>query len=293
MPTAIVAAIDRSPAAAQAVRLLIGYQGEHASLSVLLLNVQPLPWGDLRLEAHLHLLEEALQAEGHAQLEEARLLLTRAGFAVETSVQLGMPSEQIIAAAASRDAATIVVGTRGHGMLRGFALGSVALRVVHGARSPVLLVQPDTWLPPGFGRSVRVLVALDGSAQATRAVPALLAREPWLGRLEFELVHVRRAVGLRGRLAPEEQAMLDQWGSLEAEEATRDARALLYAAGHPSRLHEPTGDAASEVVRLAEELRADFVVMGTRGLGALHHALIGSVALKVAIASPIAVMLVP
>lgn len=73
-------------------------------------------------------------------------------------------------------------------------------------------------------------------------------------------------------VAPPEQALLDEWGTLEAEQASRDAL---------------------EVVRLVEELDADLVAMGTRGLGALHHALLGSVALKVAIGSPVPVMLVP
>jgi len=289
----ILFAVDRSPASLQAARLLASYQGEPDALSVVLLNVQPQPFGDLRLMEHFQSLEGALQREGRATLEEPRSLLAGARLPVETAVTLGFAYEEIIQAAAGWGATVIVMGTRGHGVLRGFALGSVALRVVHGARSPVLFVQPETRLPAAFGRSVRVLIALDGSAQSTRTVPELLAREPWLGQLEFELVHVRRPPGLRDRLDPPEQAMLDQWGTREAEEATRDARALLYAAGRPCTLHEPAGETALEVARLADELRADLVVAGTRGLGALHHALIGSVALKLAIGSPVPVMLMP
>jgi nucleotide-binding universal stress UspA family protein len=264
MAATIVAAVDRSSSALHAARLLAGYRGARDALSIVLLNVQPGP---------------GLEHEGRAELEEARALLAGAGLAVETAVRFGGASEQIIEAAGGRDGTTIVIGTRGHGALRGFALGSVALRVAHGAGSPVVLVQADTRLPEALGRGVRSLVALDGSAGATRALTELLAREAWLGRLEVELVHVRRAPG----------ALED----LQAEEATRDARALVYAAGRRCRVHEPQGDAVLEVVRLAEALRVDLVVMGTRGLGALHHALVGSVALKVAIGSPVPVMLVP
>jgi nucleotide-binding universal stress UspA family protein len=280
MPATIVAAVDRSPAATQAGRLLAGYQGDRDALSIVLVNVQAEPPG-------------GGVAEGHAQLEETRALLAGAGLAVETSVPFGAAAEQIIATAARRAADAIVVGTRGHGMLRGFAPGSVALRVAHGTRSPVLLVQPDTRLPASFGRRLRVLVALDGSAHATHALAALLAREAWLGRLHVELAHVRPAPGMRERFAPPEQVILEQWGTLEAEQATRDARAMLYIAGRTSPVHEPAGDAALQIVRLAEETRAELIAMGTRGLGAVHHALVGSVALKVAIGSSVPVMLVP
>lgn len=290
----LLAAVDRSPAAAQAVRLLAGYQGEREALALVLLNVQQPPLGDWPARtADLRSLDEALLREGRAELEDARTLLAAAGFQADTAVRLGAIAREILEEAARRNAAAIVIGTRGEGALRGFALGSVALRVAHGARMPVLLVQAGSRLPAALGRSVRVLVPLDGSAHARRALLELLDREAWLGRLDLDLAHVRRPPGVLDRLAPPEQAMLDEWGSREAEEATREARALLYATGRAYRLHEPAGDPAAEIVRLARELDADLVAMGTRGLGAVHHALLGSVALKVATGSPVPVMLVP
>jgi len=255
MSATIVVAVDKSPAAIQAVRLLAGYRGKPDALSIVLLNVQPARLGDLRgFTADLHSLDDALMREGRAEVEPAHSLIVRTGLVAETSVRLGVASEQILETAAGRNAAAIVMGTRGQGVLRGFALGSVALRVAHAARSPVVLVQPDTRLPVGLGVGVRALVALDGSTHATRALPALLGHEPWLGQLELDLVHVRPPTGLRARLPPAEQATLDELAELEAEEATRDARAMAYAAGRPFRVHEPAGDATTEVVRLAHAI---------------------------------------
>ncbi|HEX7054281.1 MAG TPA: universal stress protein [Burkholderiales bacterium] len=54
-----------------------------------------------------------------------------------------------------------------------------------------------------------------------------------------------------------------------------------------SRLPGGLGRALRALVALGAEL----VVTGTRGRGALHHALLGSVALKTALASPVPVML--
>jgi nucleotide-binding universal stress UspA family protein len=52
------------------------------------------------------------------------------------------------------------------------------------------------------------------------------------------------------------------------------------------------GDPALEVRTLAAQTASELIALGTRGLGAAHHALIGSVALKAAVLSPVPVMLV-
>jgi len=73
-----------------------------------------------------------------------------------------------------------------------------------------------------------------------------------------------------------------------------EPRTVLYTGLTPApQVAQAQGDAAREIVRLAGELASELIVMGTRGLGAVHHALIGSVALKVAQASPVPVVLVP
>ena len=63
-------------------------------------------------------------------------------------------------------------------------------------------------------------------------------------------------------------------------------------AGIRHRLHLTIGDPATEIVHLARETRCELLVLGTRGLGAAHHALIGSVALKAAAHAPVPVALV-
>lgn len=294
MAATLIAAFDDSPAALQAARLLARYQGGHERLAIVALHVQARPltlWPGPAIDEGK--LEEALLAQGERKLAPACAILADAGFAPERAVRLGVPSDTIAEEAMRRGAELIVMGTRGHGPLGGFALGSVALRVAHRAQAPVLLVQPDTRLPQNVGRSVRALVPLDGSSHAHRAVSFLLGARDWLGETQVELAHVRAASSLWDMLLPAERSLADEWGSVEADHATREARALLHLAGVPYRLHEADGDAAQEIVRLAAALAAELVVMGTRGLGAVHHALIGSVAMKVAQASPVPVVLVP
>jgi nucleotide-binding universal stress UspA family protein len=292
VPATIIAAVDNSPASLQAARVLADYRGERERLAVVALNVQARPltlWPRMAIDPDN--LDEALLAEGRRSLEPACTLLAAAGLPVERVVRLGIPAQCIAEEAIRRGAAMIAIGTRGEGPLGGFALGSVALRVAHRAQAATMLVQPDTRLPDALGRGVRALVPLDGSSHAFRAVSFLLSSQDWLGQLHVDLVHVRPAPTVWEALLPAEPAP-EEWGSLEAERATRDARAALHAAATSYQLHEATGETAAQIVRLAGVLSSELIVMGTRGLGAVHHALIGSVAMKVALASAVPVVLV-
>ena len=62
---------------------------------------------------------------------------------IVTLVELGRPSEQIIAAAAGWPADLIVVGSHGRGFWSRLALGSVSSEVVHHAPCSVLVVRPE------------------------------------------------------------------------------------------------------------------------------------------------------
>jgi nucleotide-binding universal stress UspA family protein len=199
----------------------------------------------------------------------------------------------ILAEARRQKPAAIVMGTRGEGALHGFALGSVALRVVHRARLPVFLVKAGDRLPAAFGRRLRVLLATDGSKPAIRAAQRLVAWRSWLGELDVHLLWVQPPLTYVQTVLPPHDDVIGQWSDKEGKKATSAAAALLRKAGIVHHVHFSVGDAALEVRSLAEETAAELVVLGTRGLGAAHHALVGSVALKAAVASPVPVLLVP
>lgn len=272
----ILLPFDGSPAALRAVELVAGYAGERAGLAPTLLNVQP-----QRVDA------------GRTALKPALERLAGAGFALEAQVRIGPEAPTILAEARTGRAELIVMGTRGHGALQGYALGSVALRVAHGNGPPVLLVKPEDRLPGTLGVRLRVLLAMDGSAPAVRAAERLVASRRWLGELEVHVVYVQRPLTTLEAVLPPHDDVVGQWSTQEGEQATQAARALFSREGIAHRLHLTVGDPAREVMVIAEQADADLVALGTRGLGAAHHALIGSVALKSAALAGVPVLMVP
>jgi nucleotide-binding universal stress UspA family protein len=93
----------------------------------------------------IHATEDEIQAEIR---EQAKKL---ADDGLETnvemsSVMLGGPAHAIASIADDANADVIVCGTRGHGAVAGVLLGSVAQRLPHVAKQPVLVVPEEATL---------------------------------------------------------------------------------------------------------------------------------------------------
>ena len=283
MAHTILLPVDGSPSAGRAAEMLAGYGGERAQLDTVVLNVQSPPmalWPEAAAAAGV--VESALLEAGQQLAGTAAARLAQAGLRARAAARLGLPAEGILREAQAVQAALVVMGTRGEGMAHGFALGSVAMRVVHGGSVPVCLVQPQAKLPAQLGRKLRVLLALDGSEPALRAAQLLAAWRGWLGELDVQIAHVQQPLTLLETLLPPHRDVIEQWSTRSGEEATQAARELFAKEGIRHRLHLTVGDAALEIAHLADEAGCELLAMGTRGRGAAHHALIGSVALKAA-----------
>lgn len=293
MAHTVLLAVDGTPSADRAAELVASYRGERSQLHVLATNVQTRPvtiWPEATIDVRS--VEEALLANGREIAERAISRLRASGLNAEAAVRLGFPAQALLREAESRGAELLVMGTRGHGVLGGFAIGSVALRVAHGSRIPVCLVRGESKLPSKLGIAMRTLLAVDGSEAALRAAGALASWRSWLGELDVQIVYVQQPLTYLETVLPPHDDVIQQWSTRAGEDATRAVSELLAKEGVRSHLHLTIGDPAREIAHLAEDTGCELLVMGTRGMGAAHHALVGSVALKVAAHAAMPVVLV-
>jgi nucleotide-binding universal stress UspA family protein len=102
----------------------------------------------------------------------------------------------------------------------------------------------------------RVLVAYDGSTAARRA----LARASEIGRGAdgVTVVHVMPVPGVGAGIAPPNRERNEQWRLLE------EARQFLAGRGIEVDTAARVGEAAAEILAVADELGADVVVIGRR-----------------------------
>ena len=106
-----------------------------------LISVQVTLSSDIGRFINADTLREFHLETGMAALAPARDRLTAAGLTPELHVLVGDPAPAITEFADSHACSQILIGTHGHSGLTGTVLGSVAMKVVHLAKVPVLLVR--------------------------------------------------------------------------------------------------------------------------------------------------------
>lgn len=138
----------------------------------------------------------------------------------------------------------------------------------------------------------RVLIAVDGSENSTRAVDYIVKQLGACERtVEAHLVNVQ--FPFSGNVS----AFVDsetrrRFHEQEGLKALVAARARLDPAGIRYVFHVGAGEPAEVIARYAEEKGCDQIVMGTRGLGGVASMLLGSVAIKVIHLSKVPVLLI-
>jgi nucleotide-binding universal stress UspA family protein len=125
----------------------------------------------------------------------------------------------------------------------------------------------------------RLLVTLDGSALGEKAVPHAVA----LARAFGATLDLLRVVPLALPEGPSDAGAVSALAQ-EADEAAGylgSLRGELAAAGLDCRTSVRSGDVADEILRHAEEIEADLIVMSTHGRSGLGRWVYGSVADRV------------
>jgi nucleotide-binding universal stress UspA family protein len=80
------------------------------------------------------------KSAAQAVLDDARQKMGPTSLVVNEELREGSEAESILKEAKKCNADLIVMGTRGHGTLKGFLVGSVSRKVIHYASCPVMVV---------------------------------------------------------------------------------------------------------------------------------------------------------
>jgi nucleotide-binding universal stress UspA family protein len=133
--------------------------------------------------------------------------------------------------------------------------------------------------------AMRVLLATDGSEEA-------VAAGEWLLSFALPASAVVRVLSV-AQLPPARQATELRHRLLErARQITREAHAGLARRWPSAEEKVSAGDPREEIMRAAEDLAADLVVLGARGLTLLRRILLGSVSTAVVRHAPCSVLVV-
>ena len=139
---------------------------------------------------------------------------------------------------------------------------------------------------------LKILVPVDGSANALRAVAHLISLAQNNAALHCELLYVAEPFGIREH-AWRSHAELAAMSEEQAQQALTSARQALQAAGVPCSAHIAHGEVAQQIVAHAANAGCDGIAMGMRGVGlVLGPVSLGSVSAHVVHASHLPVTLV-
>jgi nucleotide-binding universal stress UspA family protein len=139
----ILIPIDGSAAANCAVdHVISSVAGLKEAPQVCLLNVQwKLASGNVKLFINQDTINDYYREQGMAALAEARAKLDAAGLAYSYHISIGTPAAAIVQYAQEQQVDQIVISAHGQGTLSDMLLGSVATKVAHLAKMPILLVK--------------------------------------------------------------------------------------------------------------------------------------------------------
>jgi nucleotide-binding universal stress UspA family protein len=190
-----------------------------------------------------------------------------------TNVVEGNVVSWIVRRASELPADLIVMGTHGRSGFERLLLGSVTERVLLKASCPVLTVPPHA--PAAAASGVifpRILCATDFSPASMKAleVASSLAQD---SRVRLSVAHVLE------RFPIDEPVMMGGPGAPEHDRVAREVAQTRLQAEIPDGIRRTTGmthvvaegKAYREILRLADEVQAELIVIGAHGSARGHH----------------------
>jgi nucleotide-binding universal stress UspA family protein len=202
------------------------------------------------------------------------------GMVAEAHLVRGRPVDAILDLCEQLGSVLVVMGSRGLGSVGRILIGSVSEGVVHHSNHPVLVVRGGVqgWPPH------RVVIGADFSEDARAAgdVVAIIGRHYGAQGI---LVRALPEIAPRSQLPQDHR---EDYGGLienllDSEEQALEERAgeLSGQLGQRLKVEVALGEAATTILKIAGDEESTLVAVGSRGLGAVGRARLGSVSTKV------------
>jgi len=291
----IVVGVDGSEDALKALDYLGLIYGAKSSLEIVLLHVLPtLPPvlvadADRQSKSRLLAVEKKSIKMAERILSEARDILLKKGFnadqirSLHRKKQIGI-ARDICNLAADKRADGVIISSKGRSKLETFFSGGVASRILeYCGICPV-------WIVEGSVKSKNVLIAMDSSENALRAVDHagfMLSGTDCQVTLFHSKRHLRRFVPQEIiEAAPELEELWTNKAGEQIAPYMKKAKEMLLEAGiHELQLKtkvvDGTRDAASDILKEAKSNNYGTLVLGRRGHSGVKEFFMGSVTRKV------------
>jgi len=219
-----------------------------------------------------------MEAAAKSAKAESKALLSSLGVSGTVTLERGAVAATITKHT-SRGVGLLALGSRGLDALDRFMLGSISTHAIHHAACSVLVVKES---PRPL---TQVVLAIDGSAASDKAFRFLLRNiNPQPNGPEEQPVNV---------------AVVHVMPFLKYPEVRETGKAIVrrYAdklakAGFQVQEAPKLGKPAEEILKVAKAHKADLIVTGAKGLGAIGRVLLGSVSTRIVQHSTCSVLVV-
>ncbi len=217
---------------------------------------------------------------------KARINASPSGAQVKAVISDGVAATEITDFANKNDTNLVIMVSHGRSGMKSWSIGSTATEVIQRASQPVLLVRAGAPIARANNEKVlrQILVALDGSEISEATLPYI--RE-FASKLELKVIllrvvptgeHVHTVGGLDYILFPEQ---LVEKMKTEAQQYLEATGALFKETKAEVGYEVREGNAAEEIIRMADQNCSSLVAMSSHGRSGIKRWIFGSVTHKV------------
>lgn len=208
------------------------------------------------------------------------------GIKASTAIAYGNVADEIIKFADKNKIDLIILSTHGHSGIKRWALGSVALKVLHGTCIPVLLIKSRTHKTAKV-EFKKILLPLDGSSFSEASIPYVKELAKGTGG-EIVILRVSEPPVLPADRSPAIKPSWEEYRDMLMAEIQRQAekylegiRANLGKNGIKARSQATVGKAAESILQVAQKEDINLITMTTHGRTGVSRWVYGSVASRI------------